>query len=158
MHIAILPNSSHRGWRKKKENESEETAGKEINIRVYRCPMPSAVRQCFLMTVCRKMRREAGAEQSLRPDLCIAKKIIRHRAVTLFMWLIQTYLEGTVPWSSAEGHTVWRDAQARHSIFMSSQDSYSFSLQCIPDIAVEVVVSCKEDSSGGWEGNGCDAA
>ena len=56
-------------------------------------------------------------------------------------------LEETVPTACAEGHAVAAHAQAANAILVSSKNTYTFSFERVPDVAVVVVVACEQNSA-----------
>ena len=69
-----------------------------------------------------------------------------------------SYPEGAVPTAGTEGHAIRTDSQAADAILVTGQNSNTFTLERIPNIAGPVVVSSEENTSGDGEGDGCDTA
>ena len=70
----------------------------------------------------------------------------------------ETNLEHAVPRSRAERHPVRAHAEATDPILMPRQDADPFSLERVPDVAVEVVVAGKEQPTRDGEADRGDAA
>ena len=69
-----------------------------------------------------------------------------------------SYPEGAVPTAGTEGHAIRTDSQAADAILVTGQNSNTFTLERIPNIAGPVVVSSEENTSGDGEGDGGDTA
>ena len=59
-----------------------------------------------------------------------------------------THLEHAVPRTCAKSHSILTDTQTTDSVLVSSEYTDSFSLERIPHVAVEVVVTSEEHSTG----------
>lgn len=57
------------------------------------------------------------------------------------------YLEETVPGASGHCHTIFGDAQATYTVVVTSQDTCTFSLHRVPNIAVKVVIAGQEQAA-----------
>lgn len=70
----------------------------------------------------------------------------------------ETNLEHAVPRSRAERHPVRADAETADPVLMPSQDADPFPFERVPDVAVEVVIAGKEQSTRDGEADRGDAA
>ena len=68
-----------------------------------------------------------------------------------------SYPKGAVPATGTQCHAIRTDPQAADAVLVTGQDSNTFTLERIPDIASPVIVSTKENTPGDGEGDGCDA-
>ncbi len=75
----------------------------------------------------------------------------------LFIVFLGPYLEQTVPTSSAQSQAIKRNLKAAYTVVMTLQVEDSFSLQCIPYIAVEIIIASKQVSSRDGKVNRGDA-
>lgn len=57
------------------------------------------------------------------------------------------YLEETVPGASGHCHTIFGDAQATYTVVVTSQDTCTFSLHRVPNIAVKIVIAGQEQAA-----------
>lgn len=69
-----------------------------------------------------------------------------------------TYLEQAIPATCTQSDTISRHTHAADSIFMTCEDANPFTLECIPDVAVVVIIPGKKHTTRDGEGDGCDAA
>jgi len=67
------------------------------------------------------------------------------------------YFEEAVPTTCTHCHPILCDAQARHSVVMSSQHSCSLCAQRVPNITVKVVVASQQQAARLAEGDTSDA-
>lgn len=61
--------------------------------------------------------------------------------------------ESAIPATCAEGHPINTDTQTTNPIFMTSQNTNTFSFQGIPNITCPIVISSKKDTTRDWEGD-----
>lgn len=79
------------------------------------------------------------------------------RTVLQLLWASVPDLEEAVPGPRGHSHPIIGHTQAADTIVVPSQDTCPVSLECIPDVAVEVVVPCEEEAATLGEGDGGDA-
>lgn len=99
---------------------------------------------------------QKSSNSFLRPHLSVCGLVISYRA----FWLMarSTYLEQAIPATCTQSDTVSRHTHAADSIFMACEDANPFTLECIPDVAVVVIIAGKKHTTRDGEGDGCDSA
>jgi len=63
------------------------------------------------------------------------------------------YSQSTIPTACTESHTVRADTQAADTVFVTSQDTDTLSLESIPNVARPIIVSAKQNTPGDGEGD-----
>jgi hypothetical protein len=73
------------------------------------------------------------------------------------LWVIEdTNPESAIPATCAEGHPINTDPQTTDPIFMTRQNTNTFSFKGIPNITCPIVISSKKDTTRDREGDWCD--
>ena len=75
-----------------------------------------------------------------------------------FIFLLCPDLKKTIPATSANSHTIRACRRARDSVIMTLECSNALALECVPCVAIKVIVTRKQDASAEREGHRCDTA
>jgi len=67
-------------------------------------------------------------------------------------------LEEGVPGPRADRHPVLCDSETRHPVIVASKNTCPLSAECVPDVAVEIVIASEEKTTGFTECNTGDPA